>query len=106
MIFVALELWEIVAMVLLAVVILLILKISWIRAKKYRDDHQPHITFRDLEGGERVAVLHVKDIPDVEDLDKLFNKALDRLALDGDVSDEDYSLALTSYQTFQKERNA
>lgn len=98
------DITEMVMWVFAAAVGLLIVKVFYCWLKKKRKDHQPHISFMDVEGN-RVAVLHTQVIPKLDDLDKLFNQALDRLAIDGDVSDEDYSLALAAYQKFKKERN-
>lgn len=93
-------------MVVFAAILLAAIKFVWCVLKKKRETKKPHITFRDLDDGTRVAVLHTEVIPKLDDLDKLFNQALDRLAIDGDVSDEDYSLALESYRAFKKERHA
>lgn len=105
-IFVTIDLLDVLVLVMVSVVVLSTAKGVWLVAKRRREAKSPYISFRDLEGGERVAVLHTDVIPKLDDLDKIFNQALDRLAMDGDVSDEDYSLALESYQTFKKERNA
>lgn len=99
------DIYEMLTWVFAAAVGLLIVKVFYCWLKKKRDDHQPHISFKDVEGN-RVAVLHVNQIPKLDDIDKLFNQALNRLAIDGTVSDEDYSLALAAYQKFKKEQNA
>ena len=102
------DITEMVMWVFAAAVGLLIVKVFYFWLKKKRESHKPYISFETVEG-QRVSVLHVADskkiLPDLDEIEQMFNQALDRLAVDGDVSDEDYNLALESYQSFKKDRN-
>lgn len=100
------DLLDVLVLVMISGLVLSIVKGIWLIAKRRREAKAPYISFRDLEGGERVAVLHTQVMPKFADLDKIFTQALDRLAEDNGVSDDDYNLALESYESFKKERNA